>query len=66
MIKKVEGIVVSTVDYKESSKIINIFTEEDGIIGVLSRGCKNIRSKLSATSNVFCYGTFHLNYITHA
>ena len=48
MIKKVEGIIVSTVDYKESSKILNVFTSDDGIIGVLSRGCKKINSKLNA------------------
>ena len=62
MIKKVEGIIVSTVDYKESSKIINIFTKEDGIIGVMARGSKNIKSKINATSNVLCYGIFYLNY----
>lgn len=62
MIKKVEGIIVSTVDYKESSKIINIFTQNDGIIGVLARGSKSIKSKLAATTNVLCYGIFHLNY----
>ena len=62
MIKKIEGIIVSTVDYKESSKIINIFTKENGIIGVLAKGSKNIKSKISATSNVLCYGTFHLKY----
>ena len=32
----VEGIVVSTVAYKESSKIINIFTKDMGIIGCIS------------------------------
>ena len=32
MQKKVEGIIFSTVDYKESSKIINIFTKEELII----------------------------------
>ena len=62
MIKKVEGIVISTVDYKESSKIINLFTKEVGIIGVFAKGSKNIKSKLSATSNILCYGTFHLRY----
>ena len=62
MIKKIEGIIVSTVDYKESSKIINIFTKENGIIGVLAKGSKNIKSKISATSNVLCYGIFHLKY----
>ena len=29
-IKKVEGIIVSEVDYKESSKIINILTKKVG------------------------------------
>ena len=62
MIKKVEGIIVSTVDYKESSKIINIFTKGEGIIGALAKGSKNMKSKLSSTTNVLCYGTFHLNY----
>ena len=62
MIKITEGIIISTVDYKESSKIINIFTKNDGIIGVLARGSKNMRSKLSSTTNTLCYGIFHLNY----
>ena len=62
MIKKVEGIIVSTVDYKESSKIINVFTENEGIIGVLARGSRNIKSKISSTTNVLSYGVFHLNY----
>ena len=62
MIKKIEGIIISTVDYKESSKIINVFTKEEGIIGVLAKGSRNMKSKISATSNTLCYGTFHLNY----
>ena len=61
MVKKVEGIIVSTVDYKESSKIVNIFTSEEGIIGVLSRGCKKLNSKLNASSNVLTYGVFYLS-----
>ena len=61
MIKKVEGIVVSTVDYKESSKIINVFTKDEGIVGVLARGCKNVKSKISAVSNILTYGEFYLN-----
>ena len=62
MIKKVEGIIYSTVDYKESSKIVNIFTKEEGLIGTLAKGSKNIKNKLSATSNILTYGIFHLNY----
>ena len=50
MIKKVEGIIVSEVDYKESSKIINILTKEDGLIGVLAKGAKKMKSQISSTS----------------
>ena len=60
MIRKVTGIIVSTVDYKESSKIINIFTENDGVIGVLSKGCRNIKSKLHQASNSLIKGNFYL------
>ena len=62
MNKKIDGIIISTVDYKENSKIINILTEEEGIIGVLGKGCKSPKSKISATSSVLTYGTFYLNY----
>lgn len=62
MIKKVEGIIISTVDYKESSKILNILTDTEGLIGVIAKGCKNPKNKNSTTSNILTYGTFHLNY----
>lgn len=62
MIKKIEGIIVSEVDYKESSKIINIFTPELGIIGVLARGTKKIKSNLSGVTSKLTYGNFHINY----
>ncbi len=58
----VEGIVVSTTDYKESSKIINIFTKDKGIIGCISKGCKNLKSKLRLISEKLAYGTFQLSY----
>lgn len=62
MNKKVEGIIISTVDYKESSKIINILTPNDGIIGVIAKGSKNLKSKISATSSPLTYGIFYLSY----
>ncbi len=61
MIKKIEGIIISTVDYKENSKIINILSKEDGMIGLFAKGSKSPKSKLAATTNVLCYGTFHIN-----
>lgn len=62
MITKFEGIVISEVDYKENSKIINIFTKEKGIIGVVARGTKQIKNNLSGVSSKLTYGHFHVNY----
>ncbi len=58
----VEGIVVSSTSFKESSKIINIFTKDMGIIGCMSKGCKSLKSKLRIPSEKFAYGVFHMYY----
>jgi len=62
MIKKIEGIILSEVDYKESSKIVNVLTPEYGIIGFLARGTKRVKSNLSGVSTKLTYGYFHVNY----
>ncbi len=62
MFKKIEGIVVSEVDYKESSKIINILTPEYGIIGVIARGTKRVNSILKSVAAKMTYGYFHVKY----
>jgi len=61
-IEKVEGIVIREVNYSESSKILSIFTKEYGIISVISKGCRNIRSKLRGISSRFVYGNFYIHY----
>jgi len=62
MIKKIEGIIVSEVDYKESSKIINVFSPTEGVIGILARGTKKVKSNLSGVTSKLTYGYFHINY----
>ena len=62
MIKKIEGIIVSEIDYKESSKIINILSPTEGVIGILARGTKKVKSNLSGVTSKFTYGIFHINY----
>lgn len=62
MIKKVCGIVLSEVDYKESSKIINVLTEEIGIVGMVARGTKKVRSNLSSVTSKLTCGYFHIEY----
>lgn len=62
MIKKVEGIVISETTYGETSKIINILTKEYGIIGVMAKGAKTLKSKLRAVTSRFTYGYYHIYY----
>ena len=50
------------IDYKESSKIINILTKEYGVIGLIARGTKQVKSKLAGVTSKLTYGCFHLNY----
>ena len=59
---KVEGIVISETNYSESSKILKVLTDEYGVISVMSKGCRNLKSKLRGVSSKFSYGTFHLHY----
>ena len=58
----VEGIVINVTPFKESSKILNILTKEYGIIGVVSKGCKGIKSKLRLVSERNAYAIFHMYY----
>lgn len=61
MLKAVEGIIISETNYGESSKIINIMTK-DGIIGVMAKGAKSLKSSLRSFTMKFTYGTFQLYY----
>ncbi len=62
MITKVTGFVWSETPYGESSKIINIYTKEKGLIGIMCKGAKSMKSKLRAFTQVFTYGVFHIYF----
>ena len=55
-----EGIVVDCIDYKESSKIIKIFTKEKGLISVMARGAKRPKSKMQNLTSVYTKALFSL------
>ena len=61
-IESVEGIVLSEVNYSESSKILNVLTREFGLIGIMSKGCRNVKSKLRGVSRKLIHGTFNIYY----
>lgn len=58
MLQKVKGIVIRTTDYGEANKILTIFTEDFGKIGVMARGAKKPKSRYSSVSQLFTYAHF--------
>jgi DNA repair protein RecO (recombination protein O) len=60
MITKVEGIVIRSTDYGEGNKILTIYSQELGKIGVMAKGAKKTKSRLSAVSQLFIQGYFVL------
>lgn len=62
MITKVEGIIVNETPFGDTSKIIQIFTKEYGIIGVMCKGVKSMKSRLRALTIKFTYGSFYIYY----
>ena len=55
-IEEVEGIVLGETNYSKSSKILNILTKEYGLIGVMSKGSRNLKSKfLSVIIKIIYY-----------
>ena len=62
MLIAVEGFVLSITPYGETSKIINVFTKEYGIIGIMCKGAMSVKSKLRSVTDKFSYGLFNIYY----
>lgn len=60
MITKVEGFILSEVNYGETSKVINVLTKEYGLVGMMCRGVKSMKSRLRALTLRFTYGFFYI------
>lgn len=58
--EEVEGFIVSEVSYGDTSKIINVFTKE-GVIGLIAKGAKSLKSNLRVNTTKFTYGKFIIN-----
>ena len=61
-IKKIIGIIVNERSYKESSKLLDIVTKDDGVISVIAKGSKKINSKLRSVTNKLTYAEFQIYY----
>ncbi|MBQ9071751.1 MAG: DNA repair protein RecO [Bacilli bacterium] len=62
MVIDVEGIIINTKNYGDTSKIIDILTKEYGIIGVIAKGCKSLKSNLRSVTDKLTYATFTIYY----
>ena len=62
MIEQVEGIIISEKNYGDTSKILDILTKEHGIIGVIAKGCKTMKSNLRSVSSKLTFGIFTIYY----
>ena len=62
MIIDVDGIVLNSRSYGDTSKIIDLFTYDYGIIGVLAKGAKSLKSSLRSSTDKFSYGKFTIYY----
>ena len=58
----VEGIIINVKNYGDTSKIIDILTKEYGVIGVIAKGCKSLKSNLRSVTDKLTYGIFTIYY----
>ena len=61
MLKEIEGIIIREIPYGETSKIIHVYTKE-GIITIMCKGAKSMKSPFRATTLKFTYGKFNIYY----
>lgn len=61
-IVKTEGIIIGETNYSESSKILRILTKDYGLISIMSKGCRNLKSKLRGVSGKLVYANFQFYY----
>ena len=52
---KVNGVTLKAVNYKESDKILTVFTLERGKITVSARGVRKANAKMKGVSEPFCF-----------
>ena len=57
---KVKGLVIRTVDMKESDRLVTIFTEERGVITAIAKGARSFKSRQMSSTVQFCYGSYVL------
>ena len=58
---RTEGIVLKEMRYRDTSKILNVFTKDYGKLNVMARGAYRPKSQLIANTQPFSYSEFQLH-----
>lgn len=58
---EVRGLVIKTVDIKETDRLITIFTEEMGVVTAMAKGARSLKSRKMSSTMQFCYSNFVLH-----
>lgn len=61
MITKIEGIIIHETPFKETSKILKVITKEYGVITLLAKGAKRLKSNLRSTTTLI-HANFNIIY----
>ncbi|WP_099221200.1 DNA repair protein RecO [Listeria costaricensis] len=56
--EKCEAIIIRQTSYRESDKIVVLYTREYGKIGMVARGAKKTKSRLAACTQLFTHGIY--------
>lgn len=62
MTEKIEGIIIREKAYSETSKIIDVITKEHGIISILAKGGRTLKSPFRSSATKLTYGYFYITY----
>ena len=62
MLVEVEGIIVIERSYSETSKLLTILTKEYGLINVMAKGAKGLKSALRSVTTKLTYAKFNIQY----
>lgn len=60
MLCEVEGFILNETSYGETSKIINVWTKKYGVIGIMCKGAKSLKSKNRVSTMRFSYAKFNI------
>ncbi|MBU5427100.1 DNA repair protein RecO [Tissierella pigra] len=58
---RTEGIVLKEIRYKDTSKILSVYTRKYGKIGVMARGAYRPKSQIIANTQAFSYNEYQLH-----